>query len=231
MAAGIAHEINNPAAVILGNLEVLEAELGERGRPVTGELELIKQQVERIRHIVQSLLQFARARPAERPVEELDVNRAVEDVLPLVAHVLREKSVALRRQLAARTPVAINIYDLEQVLINLIVNAANAVGRGGAIAVETQDWEMGGAMIAVRDNGTGILPEHRGRIFDPFFTTDPRRGVGLGLSVSYGLVRRYGGDITVESTPGEGSVFRVWLRRQPDDLVPADANSASHEAA
>jgi two-component system NtrC family sensor kinase len=219
MAAGIAHEINNPAAVILGNLEILEAELGERGRPVTGELDLIKQQVERIRHIVQSLLQFARARPFEGPVEELDVNRAVEDVLPLVAHVLREKSVALRRQLAARTPVAINVYDLEQVLINLIVNAANAVGQGGAIVVETRDWEMDGAMIAVRDNGTGILPEHRGRIFDPFFTTDPRRGVGLGLSVSYGLVRRYGGDITVESTPGEGSVFRVWLRRWPDDAV------------
>jgi two-component system NtrC family sensor kinase len=221
MAAGIAHEINNPAAVILGNLEIIEVELGEHGRPATREFELIKQQVERIRHIVTSLLQFARAGPAEGAVSDVNVNSAIEDVLPLVGHVLRRKSVQLRKRLSATAAVAINVYDLEQVLINLIVNAANAVVERGTIEVETRDWELEGVMIGVHDDGAGIRPEHLLRIFDPFFTTDPHQGVGLGLSVSYGLVRRYGGDITVESTAGKGSVFRVWLRRRPEGVEAA----------
>jgi two-component system NtrC family sensor kinase len=221
MAAGIAHEINNPAAVILGNLEMLETELGEHGKPVTRELELIKQQVERVRHIVTSLLQFARARPAEGTVSDVDVNSAIEDVLPLVGHVLSKKSVQLRKRLSATATVAINVYDLEQVLINLIVNAANAVAERGTIEIESRDWEREGVMIAVHDDGAGIRSEHLLRIFDPFFTTDPHQGVGLGLSVSYGLVHRYGGDITVESTAGKGSVFRVWLRRRPEGIEAA----------
>ncbi len=219
MAASVAHEINNPAAVILGNLEVLAAELGEGARPVAREIELITQQVERIRHIVTSLLQFARATPAERPVEDVDVNHVVRDVLPLVAHVLKGKSIRLETRCGARHIVGINVFDLEQVLINLIVNAANAVHDDGAIEIATADGENGGVTISVRDNGPGMAPEQLKRIFDPFFTTDPRHGIGLGLSVSYGLVSQYGGHITVESRLGRGSVFRVILLRRP---VPAD---------
>ncbi|HYA38766.1 MAG TPA: ATP-binding protein [Candidatus Methylomirabilis sp.] len=224
MATGVAHEINNPAAVILGNLEVLTTELGEGARPVAREIELIAQQVERIRHIVTSLLQFARAAPAERPVEDADINIVVRDVLPLVAHVLKGKSIRLSTRLAARGIVGINVFDLEQVLINLIVNAANAVSEDGSIEIATMDAENGGATISVRDNGPGIAPEQLKRIFDPFFTTDPRHGIGLGLSVSYGLVSRYGGHITVESRLGQGSVFRVTLLRRPvsmNQAVPA----------
>jgi len=229
MAAGIAHEINNPAAVIFGNLEVLVAELGKNAEPVAREIELIAQQVERIRHIVTSLLQFARSEPAPGPIAQVDVNRVVEDVLPLVTHLLRRKSIVLRKRLAATGTIGINVFDLEQVLINLIANAANAVAEGGAIELTTADSDSGGAVIGVRDNGAGIPPERLPRIFDPFFTTDPRQGVGLGLSVSYGLVRRYGGHIGVESAVGAGSEFRVWLRGRPETGVPPEGVGAMPE--
>ncbi|HEX9812721.1 MAG TPA: ATP-binding protein [Burkholderiales bacterium] len=213
MAAGIAHEINNPAAVILGNLDVLAVELGPAAKPVATELELIAQQVGRIQHIVASLLQFARARPGVGPIADITVNRLVEDVLPLVAHVLKDKTIALHTEFSTDGVVAVNAYDLEQVLINLIANAANACEAGGVIRVTTSDDGGNGSIISVCDTGRGIPHDDIKRIFDPFFSSDPRRGAGLGLSVSYGLVQRYGGRITVESTVGIGSVFHVWLPR------------------
>ena len=221
MAAGIAHEINNPAAVILGNLDVLAAELGPAARPVAAELELIAQQVERIQHIVTSLLQFARARPGTGPISDISVNQLVQDVLPLVAHVLRAKSIAMHTQLDAKAVVAVNAFDLEQVLINLVVNAANACNGAGVIRVITSDRSDKETVISVYDNGCGIPRNDLKRIFDPFFSSDPRRGAGLGLSVSYGLVQRYGGHITVESTVGTGSAFHVWLQRRPDAEMDA----------
>jgi two-component system NtrC family sensor kinase len=120
----------------------------------------------------------------------------------------------LSRRPGATGTVAINVFDLEQVLINLVMNAVNAVPEGGAIEIATSDAE-GGVVIGVRDNGAGIPPERLPRVFDPFFTTDPRHGLGLGLSVSYGLVRRYGGHIAVQSVVGVGSVFKVRLHRKP----------------
>ena len=211
MAAGIAHEINNPAAVILGNLEVLAAELGAGARPVTREIELIEQQVERIRHITTGLLQFARSEPAAGPVEEVDSNWLVGEVLPLVGHGLKPRGIDLMTRLEATRPVWINVFDLEQVLVNLIFNAANAVTDGGRVVITTRDAEPGGVVLAVEDNGRGIPEEQLKNIFDPFFTGDALRGTGLGLSVSYGLVRRYDGNISVTSVIGKGSRFEVWL--------------------
>ncbi|MFL6654334.1 MAG: ATP-binding protein [Sulfurifustis sp.] len=225
MAAGIAHEINNPAAVILGNLDVLTAELGANAAPVAGEIDLIARQVERIRHIVTSLLQFARARPGAGGLAEVRVNQLVEDVAPLVAHALKSKSIRLEPRLNATGSIIINAFDLEQVLINLIVNAAHACRPGGNIEITTADPPEGGAMISVRDDGCGIAPEHLGHIFDPFFTTDPQRGAGLGLSVSYGLVQRHGGKITVESKRGRGTVFRVLLPKRSTAKEAAHARS------
>ena len=211
MAAGIAHEINNPAAVILGNLEVLAAELGSAAKPVAREIDLIAQQVDRIRHIVTGLLQFARSEPASGPTAEVDSNWLVEEVLPLVSHGLRPRGIVLQTRLEATRRVWINVFDLEQVLVNLVFNAANAVADGGSIEVSTRDAGEGGVIIAVEDNGQGIPEEHLKNIFDPFFTSSPHRGTGLGLSVSYGLVRRYDGNITVTSVVGQGSRFEVWL--------------------
>jgi two-component system NtrC family sensor kinase len=215
LAAGIAHEINNPAAVILGNLGILTTELGAAAEPVRAEIDLIMHQVERIRHIVNRLLQLARPSRAVGEIQEVDVNQAVEATLPLVRHMLEKKSVKLRLQLAAGGFIRINPYDLEEVLINLIINANHAVSPGGVIELDTADWGSRGVVITVRDNGVGIAPGALHRIFDPFFTTDPQQRSGLGLSISYGLIRRYGGTITAESEPGTGSVFQVWLLQQP----------------
>jgi two-component system NtrC family sensor kinase len=211
MSAGIAHEINNPAAVILGNLEVLTAELGDAAKPVSREIDLIAQQVDRIRHIVTGLLQFARSEPASGAIEDVDVNWLIDDVRPLVEHGLRARGIVLETELAATRGVPVNVFDLEQVLVNLIGNAANAVADGGRIEIGTRDWEQGGVVIAVRDDGAGIPEDQLRHIFDPFFTGRPGHGMGLGLSVSYGLVQRYGGRITVASRVGMGSTFEVWL--------------------
>jgi two-component system NtrC family sensor kinase len=129
--------------------------------------------------------------------------------------VVKEKSITIRRQLAATHTIRIDPYDLEEVLINLIINASHAVSAGGMVELSTGNWGHWGVVVSVRDNGVGIAPEALHRVFDPFFTTDPQRRTGLGLSVSYGLMRRYGGYITVESEPGQGSVFHVWLLWQP----------------
>ena len=130
-------------------------------------------------------------------------------------------------RLQACQVVGINVFDLEQVLINLIMNAANAVRDGGTVEITTMDSENGGVTISVLDDGPGIATDMLKRIFDPFFTTDPRRGIGLGLSVSYGLVSRYGGYITVESRLGQGSVFRVTLLRRPVPIDKTMANAAN----
>ena len=221
MAAGIAHEINNPTAVIMGNLDVISSELGERARPVAHEIELIHQQVERIRHIITGLTQFARSGPATGSIEEVDVNWLVQDVLPLVEHGLRPRAITVSTRLGATRRAQINVFDLEQVLINLIVNAANAVDHAGHIVIRTRDAKPHGVVVSVQDNGAGIPPAQRKYLFDPFFTGNPRRGVGLGLSVSYGLVHRYGGRISVHSQVGKGSTFHVWLpRRVPEDVTP-----------
>jgi two-component system NtrC family sensor kinase len=215
LAAGIAHEINNPAEVILGNLDVLVAELGEAAEPVQVEVDLIAQQVDRIRTIVDSLLQYARPTGPTAPLSEVDVNRVVENTLPLVRHNIKMSSIKVAQHLNATRLIHINKYQLQQVLINLIVNAVNAVLEGGSMELTTEDWAERGVVISIKDDGKGIAPNKLSRVFDPFFTTDSQHGTGLGLSVSYSLVRRYGGDITVESAIGKGCVFRVWLLSEP----------------
>jgi two-component system NtrC family sensor kinase len=217
MAAGIAHEINNPTAVILGHVDLLVSELGSAADGIQGDVDMIIQQCERIRYIVDSLLQFARPNPPEDEidVEDVDVNRAVEDTLPLVRHALQRVPVRVNKRLHASRNVRIRRYELQEVLINLLLNATRASSADGAIHITTADWSTRGVVISVRDNGLGIAPENIGRVFDPFFTTDASRGTGLGLSVSYGLIRRYGGEITVESELGHGSVFHIWLLQQP----------------
>ncbi|MFQ5937068.1 MAG: sensor histidine kinase, partial [Acidiferrobacterales bacterium] len=217
MAAGIAHEINNPTAVILGHVELLVAELGDAALDIQGDLEMIVQQCERIRYIVDSLLQFSRPTPPSVPIdiEDVDVNRAVEDTLPLVRHALEKVPVNMCKRFTATRAVRIRRYELQEVLINLLLNAARASSAGGVVEMTTADWNKRGVVVSVRDHGVGIPAEDVGRVFDPFFTTDGHHGTGLGLSVSYGLIRRFGGEITVESELGRGSVFYLWLLEDP----------------
>lgn len=227
LTAGVAHEVNNPVAVIQGNLDVLRDVLGEAAGPVREEIRLIHQQADRIRQIVTKLLQFARPGEFAGYVEAVDVNAAIADCLLLTRHNLDKCHVVVTRQLDATVPVEINRSELQQVLINLIVNAIQAMPEGGTLTLESENWMEHdlplGVLLRVRDTGQGIAPENLSSIFDPFFTTKRGSGTGLGLSISYTIVERYGGSIDVCSRPGEGAEFVVRLRREPlyDDAPEA----------
>lgn len=224
LTAGVAHEISNPAAVIQGNLELLRDELGAHATPVMNEIRLIDEQVNRIRLIVTKLLQFARPGEFAGYAGAVDVNAVLADCLVLTRQHLSKHGVTVRHEPQTARHVEINEPELQQVFINLIVNAAQAMPAGGTLTLTTADWdersETGvvprGVCVTVRDTGQGIRAEDLARIFDPFFTTKKTQGTGLGLSISYSLVERYGGRISVESTHGEGAAFTVWLLSVPE---------------
>ncbi len=214
LTAGVAHEINNPTAVILGNMDVLVRELGGGIEPVKTEIDLIIEQVYRIRAIVEKLLQYARPTQYAGYLEEVDVNTVVEDTLALVKHELATNNAAVRTDFRARNRARINRQELQQVVVNLLVNAAHSIPNGGRIELTTRDEADIGVEVIVKDYGIGIPLEDLGRVFDPFFTRK-ERGTGLGLSVSYGLIRRYGGQITVESEEGAWTRFTIQLLKEP----------------
>jgi two-component system NtrC family sensor kinase len=215
LTAGVAHEINNPIAVMQGNLDLLREELGEAAAPVANEVRLLDEQIHRVRVIVTKLLQFARPDEFAGYVETVDVNTAVADCLVLVRHELKKGDIEVVQELHAAAPVHINRNELQQVLINLAVNAVHAMAGGGRLTFVTENWENKGVRIGVRDTGAGIPPEHLARVFDPFFTTKKTQGTGLGLSISLALIERYGGTISVESRLGEGTEFSVFLLTEP----------------
>ncbi len=219
LTAGVAHEINNPVAVIQGNLDVLREVLGAHAEPVRGEIRLIDEQVHRIRVIVTKLLQFARPGEFAGYVEAVDVNAVFADCLVLAQHHLGKRNIEVVRALAATEWVQVNRQELQQVLINLIVNAVQAMPDGGTLTLASEDWSeegvVRGVCLAVRDTGRGIPAEDLPRVFDPFFTTKKNLGTGLGLSISHSLIKRYGGRIAVDSAPGQGAEFSIWLLAEP----------------
>ena len=225
LTAGIAHEINNPTAVILGYLDLMMAELGEAGAPVQSEAKLIIEQVERIRSIINSLLQFSRPDDYRTPLTSLNVDALVQDTRLLVRHDLSRKRVQLKLDLRAATKVAANRQLLQQVLINLIVNAVNAMQEGGRLTIRSRDWKDKGVVVVVRDTGCGIAPDALGRIFDPFFSLSSN-GTGLGLSISYSILQRMGAEIDVRSRSGVGSCFYLWLN-SAKELPSSSADIAS----
>ncbi|NIR31981.1 MAG: HAMP domain-containing protein [Gammaproteobacteria bacterium] len=215
LTAGVAHEINNPVAVIQGNLEILRNELGENVEPVRTEVELIFEQVDRIRAIVEKLLVYSRSSVVRSHLEEVRVRDVIEDTLVLVRHQLDSKGVSVQRAYSETGTVVIDRQELQQVLVNLLLNAVHALGKDGTIELSTGDQGDTGVSIRVHDNGVGIPSDHLARVFDPFFTAR-RGGTGLGLSISYSLIRRYGGNISVGSVLGQGSTFEVCLLRTPE---------------
>lgn len=216
ITAGVAHEINNPVAVMQGNLDVLREALGANAKPVLGELQLLDQQIQRITNIVTKLLQFASPSEFAGYVESISVDEAVADSLFLVRHLLKRADIRVSHRSGTMRLVTINKNELQQVLINLFTNAIHAMEGGGELSIETAEWDdesgsQGGVDIRVADTGVGIKKEDLGRVFDAFFTTKHQGGTGLGLSISYTLVARYGGSISVESREGVGTVFTVRL--------------------
>jgi two-component system NtrC family sensor kinase len=215
VTAGVAHEINNPIAIIQGNLEVMRGLLGPAAREVDTEVELVLDQVHRIHSIVDNLLRYSRpGRRAERPAA-VDMMRVVDDTLALVDHEAVGRGVRIAVRHDARNTAAIDPQELQQVLVNLLINAVQASPQGGVVTLVCRDWDERGVVLEVCDQGEGIAPAHLSRVFDPFFTTKGARGTGLGLSVSYGIVRGYGGDVRVESPPGKGARFSVFLLSKP----------------
>ncbi len=220
LTAGIAHEINNPTAVILGNMELLKYELGEGAETVSEEIELIIQQVGRISTIIRSLLQYSRPGEFNAPLEMHELTPIIEEMMVLVRHSIKQQEVVLNTQLEANCSVEVNQPQLLQVLINLVINAAHAMEGKGQIWIRSRNWyrnddpqdELLGVQIEVEDEGQGIPPELLSRIFDPFYTTR-KDGTGLGLSLSYGIIKRIGGTIEVDSTVGKGTLFTIGLYR------------------
>ena len=133
----------------------------------------------------------------------------------LVRHELKKGDIEVVQELRATGPVRLNRNELQQVLINLAVNAVQSMAAGGRLTFVTEDWDAKGVRIGVRDTGAGIPPEHLARVFDPFFTTKKTQGTGLGLSISLALIERYGGTISVDSRLGEGTEFSVYLLSEP----------------
>ncbi|MGL5031129.1 MAG: sensor histidine kinase [Aeromonas sp.] len=216
LSAGVAHEINNPLAVILGNVELMKLELGEAADPVSEELAMVLAQIERIRAITRSLLQYSRPGDYETAPVWQHLTPIIEQSLTLVNTALRQQQVRVVADLQAQQPIEADRQQLLQVLINLLINAGHALGEQGEIRIESRDWfdgqgERQGALVRIIDNGSGIESAIIDKIFDPFFTTRPT-GTGLGLALSHRIISRWGGELLVDSTPGQGSCFTIRLR-------------------
>ena len=250
LAAGVAHELNNPAGFIYGNMELLRQCVAGIERlqkyydsaplhaEVAGGAAAIKKEIgydhlladlhsivadchggaERIRDVVQNLRLFSRLDEAE--FKKVDLHEGLDSTIRLLSQYYGAGRVALERDYdAALPPVDCYAGQLNQVWMNLLVNAAQAVGDAGVVRVTTRR-ENETAIVTIKDTGRGIAPEHLKKIFDPFFTTKPvGEGTGLGLSITYGIVERHGGTIKVESRAGHGTTFTV--------AIPIDAGKQS----
>jgi signal transduction histidine kinase len=209
LAGGVAHEINNPLTAVLTNAQILRMSASEQDMD---SISLIEEGAKRCQTIVQKLMKYARKTAEEAPHRAVDLNEVVRGTCSLLGFQFQQENVRVDMKLGTVPPVMGIANELEQVLTNLLVNARDAVlaAKGkGEIVIETR--ATGEAIeLLVRDNGTGISKENQKKIFDPFFTTkDVGAGTGLGLAVSFGILKRHNATISVESSPGKGSTFTV----------------------
>lgn len=223
LSAGIAHEINNPLAIIRQEAEWLLHLLKKESPPEREEmhhcLREIVQQVDRSREITHNLLNFARRR--QPVVQAVDLNRLIEDMTMLVEKEAHQHHIAIHKELQPDLPV---IYSdsplLRQVFLNLLNNAIQAIGQDGTLTVVTRTADHNQLLVQINDTGCGIPQEHLAQIFDPFFTTKPQgKGTGLGLSICHGIIEKLGGRISVASEVGKGSSFTLKL---PQTLAPKE---------
>ena len=208
MAAGIAHEMNNPLGIITARIEVmlLDAEQQQLPAQVLDDLQVLHRASQRVARIAASLRSFARHTPGDRV--PLDINGIVEESLQLLQKPLAADNVQIVASLDRTLPPILgDASTLHQVLMNLLTNAREAMPGGGQIRIETAPAERPGWLrLLVADTGPGIPAEEVSKIFDPFFTTK-RTGTGLGLSVTYGIIQEHGGTVDVQSRPGAGTTF------------------------
>jgi signal transduction histidine kinase/CheY-like chemotaxis protein len=232
LVSGIAHELNNPLTAIMGYAQLLLGH-GLAPQPLS-EAEKVYQQAERARRIVKNLLYFARENKTERT--RVDLNEIVERTLALRSYELKVENIAVESDLDPRLPPTMaDPYQLQQILLNLLVNAEHALleGRGqGRVRIRTRHLahpENSRIVLEVSDDGPGIPAAHVSQIFDPFFTTKPPGlGTGLGLSIVYGIVKQHGGEVSCENQPGSGAKFTVELPLVP---ITSAAETAAPRAA
>ena len=237
LAAGIAHELNNPLTGVLTFSHLLRKKMPE-GSQEAEDLDLVIRETKRCAAIIKRLLDFAREKTPEKKFA--DINRIIENTERIVDKPASYRDVSITLDLDPELPPVWGDADLiEQVIMNMLVNAQHAIERAGNITVRTRRVEkvaspdqghapVAMAEIAIIDSGCGISPENLQRIFDPFFTTkEVGKGTGLGLSVSHGIVKAHGGMIEVESVLGQGTTFRVYLPLEPpaDDIESDFARS------
>ena len=214
ITAGVAHEINNPVAVIQGNVDVVRLTLGEQAEPVKTELDLIDRQIMRIGGIVGKLLQFARPSDYGKFEEYVNLRDVTQDSLGLVDHVYASKDIDVKLEFSDVPDVKINPSELQQVIINLIINAVQAMDGHGTLTIQSHVLERdgkNGVCLAFHDSGPGISEDTINTIFDPFFTTKRAKGTGLGLSISQTIIQTAGGIITADNHPEGGALMSIWL--------------------
>ena len=226
LSASIAHEINNPLAGILtfAKLVIRTLEAGSPDEATRKELvknlALVQRETERCSAIVRNLLDFARDRPLA--LREVNLNAAVEEALQLIAHQIAIQGLTLEKRLAPVPAVMADFGQLRQAVVNVALNAVEAMGKSGTLTVVTRPSSDGGVEVIVSDTGPGIAKEHQAHLFEPFFTTK-EKGTGLGLSVVYGIVQRHHGNIQVESEEGRGTKFTLSLPATSAGRVGAES--------
>ncbi len=216
MAAGVAHEIGNPLTSVLGHTEILLKRLKRKklkdGKILLDLVERTRKETERINRIIKDLLQFSKPTSLHR--ENLDLNRLIQDSLKVVSVQEKFQAIAVDLSMANDLPsVQGNSDQLQQVLFNILINAADAMPDGGSLSIGT-DQEKQWVTMSIKDTGVGIAPEDLSKIFDPFYTTkSPDKGTGLGLSISLKIIDELGGRIRAQSQKGKGAEFIIYLKK------------------
>ncbi|MBW1803248.1 MAG: GHKL domain-containing protein, partial [Deltaproteobacteria bacterium] len=216
LAAGIAHEINNPVAIMVeeaGWIEDLLEDEDFREAKNLGEftraLNQIRTQGRRCKEITHKLLSFARK--TDSRIQKVNINALIEEIVSLSTQRAKYSNVTIQTNLNEEIPpMEVPLSELQQVFLNMINNALDAMDKKGGLIEITSEWKDRAVVFDVKDNGPGIPQANLGRIFDPFFTTKPiGKGTGLGLSICYGIIKKMGGTIEVDSVVDAGTLFRI----------------------